>query len=104
MFALQSYKRRWRYYKIMQMFEKLALLCIALYIPRSESRWVRLAAASAVMGLSWIVITATRPLHDILEALMDIVSRYGRIGVFFTSFVSDAPPPTPPPQVGSWCR
>lgn len=41
MYLYQAYERRWRFYKIVQMLEKLFLVCITLYVPAQVLQAVR---------------------------------------------------------------
>ena len=72
---MQAYKRRWRYYKIMQMVEKLALLVITLYTPSATREWTRLCAATCLTAVSSSIAVVTQPLGDTFEVTLDATSR-----------------------------
>ena len=74
--TLQAYRRSWKFYKIFQMAEKLVLLGVTLYIPASTSSWKRLTAATSIAFLAFIVVLFTHPLSDVLEAGLDVTSRF----------------------------
>ena len=75
----QAYKRRWRFYKIMQMCEKLLLLAITLYTPQASDIWLRLCGATVISGVSTVIAVITQPLGDVLEVTLDSTSRYVRL-------------------------
>ncbi len=71
----QASKRPFRYYKIVQMVEKLALLIVTLYTPLDSKRWIRLAVATVVALTSSVVAVGGQPLGDVLEVTLDSTSR-----------------------------
>jgi hypothetical protein len=53
MYLYQAYDRRWRFYKIVQMLEKLFLVCITLYVPAAVLQAVsRCCVRSARRGVA----------------------------------------------------
>ncbi len=72
----QAYQRRWRYYKVIQMVEKLLLLGITMYTPAASSRWLRLFGATIIATVSFVIAVATQPFNDVLEVTLDATSRY----------------------------
>jgi hypothetical protein len=72
----QAYRRRWRLYKLYQMFEKLALLGITLYVSQTKANtWRRLAGATGLATVSLVIVAIGHPLNDKWEAALDITSR-----------------------------
>lgn len=82
-YLYQAYRREWKFYKIYQMLEKLALLGITLYTPQGSENWKRLMYATIIACLSFAIVVFTHPLMDPLEAWLDITSRCVCIGVLF---------------------
>ena len=74
-YLYQAYRRKWKFYKIFQMAEKLALLGVTLYIPASTSSWKRLTAATSIAFVALVLVVLTHPLSDFLEAGLDVTSR-----------------------------
>jgi hypothetical protein len=76
-YLYQAYRRRWKLYKIYQMFEKLALLGITLYVSQTKANtWRRLAGATGLASVSLIIVVIGHPLNDKWEAALDITSRF----------------------------
>lgn len=79
----QAYRRRWKFYKIYQMLEKLALLGITLYTPQtsfdSSKTWKRLAYATAVAGFGLALSVFSHAFQDTLEAGLDVTSRFANL-------------------------
>ena len=78
-YLYQSFRRRWKFYKIYQMMEKLALLGVTLYTPQANDKWKRLAYATAIAGFSCLMVVVGHPLMDKWEASLDVTSRLANL-------------------------
>jgi len=68
-----SFTRKYRFWKILQMAQKLFLILIALFIPAiwGELTNAKVVSSGTIIGLSAFIVIACRPYNDRLEDLMD---------------------------------
>eukprot|EP01029_Cantina_marsupialis_P015371 TRINITY_DN3372_c0_g1_i4.p1 TRINITY_DN3372_c0_g1~~TRINITY_DN3372_c0_g1_i4.p1 ORF type:complete len:1209 (+),score=474.73 TRINITY_DN3372_c0_g1_i4:256-3882(+) len=75
MYLYMPYQRRHRYYKILQMAEKLALVCISLYVPYAEDS-AKLIASDVMLGLVTIFTFLSMPFNDSFEDCIELAARF----------------------------
>eukprot|EP00475_Leptophrys_vorax_P003855 TRINITY_DN1224_c0_g1_i1.p2 TRINITY_DN1224_c0_g1~~TRINITY_DN1224_c0_g1_i1.p2 ORF type:complete len:609 (-),score=179.42 TRINITY_DN1224_c0_g1_i1:77-1903(-) len=69
-----AYERKFRYFKILQMFQKLSVVVITMFIPTTIT-FLKVAIASGLLSSFTIVSVAFRPFNDQYEDWMDIFSQ-----------------------------
>jgi len=69
-----AYERRFRYFKILQMFQKLLVVVITMFIPTVVS-YTKVAIASGLLGAFSVISITFRPFNDQHEDWMDILSQ-----------------------------
>ena len=72
-YLFQAYSRKWRFFKILNMFEKFALVAIALFVPFATQQWVKLLIGDGLLILTSFL--ATHPFGEWAENFMDRFSR-----------------------------
>lgn len=74
-YLYQAYQRKSRFVKILQMVEKLALVCIALYVPARILKESKVLVSTSVVGAAALTSGVLRPFNDGFEDIIDLVSR-----------------------------
>jgi hypothetical protein len=70
-----AYEKKWRYYKILQMMQKLAVLVITDFVSQQDVAFLKMWAGTALQGVFTVLAVALRPFSDGFESLMDISSQ-----------------------------
>jgi len=69
-----AYERRFRYFKILQMFQKLFVVVVTMFIPTVVS-FMKVAIASGLLSAFSVISITFRPFNDQHEDWMDILSQ-----------------------------
>lgn len=69
-----AYERKFRYYKIIHMLEKISLIIVAAFVGL-DSASLRTAASNVVVGAIALFALIARPFNDGMEDAMDVFSR-----------------------------
>lgn len=89
------YERRYRFFKIFQMFQKLLIVVVSMFFGNWAFSQFKMLSATSVVGVFAIVNAITRPFNDNFEDVMEILSQFSNtINVFVAlglegGFVSD---------------
>jgi hypothetical protein len=73
-YLYSAYERRFRYFKLFQMFQKVFIVLITIFIPDSVNVF-KIALAAGVLTIFASISIAFRPFNDKYEDWMDIVSQ-----------------------------
>lgn len=76
-YLYQAYGRKQRFYKVLQMFERLAFVVVTLFVPFALQRQIKLFIGDGILFV--IGIVAMHPFADEWENIMDRFSRLTNI-------------------------
>ena len=75
-YLYSAYERQFRYYKILQMAQKLFVIIITLFVPISWFTYIKPLAGTGIQGLFCVIAMVFRPFSDKFEDYMDIGSQF----------------------------
>ncbi|CEO96342.1 hypothetical protein PBRA_005013, partial [Plasmodiophora brassicae] len=70
-----AYQRRFRYFKLFQMFQKLAIVCVSLFVPASAFENASLILSNAFVASAAVLAIMFRPFQDKYESVLEIASQ-----------------------------
>ena len=70
-----AYERRFRFFKLLQMFQKLAIIIVTIFVPKELFSSAKLIVGNAVVGFFALLTLMSRPFQDDFEDVMEIFSQ-----------------------------
>jgi Leucine-rich repeat (LRR) protein len=70
------YRRRHRYFKIFNMFQKLLIVVVTLFVPNSFYANAKLLFSSCILGLGMLTSQFARPFSDGFENVLDLSAQF----------------------------
>ena len=78
-YLYQPYSYKMKFYKIMSMFMKVALLCILLFIPPSIFTGGKMMFGAVVVAIQAFLAGGYSPFSDGMESMMELFSGLSRL-------------------------